>query len=186
MTFVNYNRPLPPVTIRDLNEREDFDSRGYLSPEIRDMFFALDLVESYGSGIRRAKRAMAANGSPPLVFTPDNETDDYTMAAACINEEFLRIRAGEASGKLASNPPAIRQQDREGGCGDRISWGALGKSERAVCKYLIGHGETGAAAIVEGLGMKRRTLGDVLRRLADKGIVVAEGQSVSRTYKIAD
>ena len=99
MTFVNHNRPLPPVTIKDLNEREEFDDRKYLNPELRDMFFSLNLVESYGSGIRRAKRAMAANGSPALVFVPDNETDDYTMAIACINEEFARIRAGESNGK---------------------------------------------------------------------------------------
>lgn len=41
MTFVNHNRPLPPVTIEDLNERESFDGRGYVNPELKDMFFAL-------------------------------------------------------------------------------------------------------------------------------------------------
>ncbi|WP_283171611.1 ATP-binding protein [Curtanaerobium respiraculi] len=97
MTFVNHNRPLPPVTIEDLNEKTSFDDRNYLNPELRDMFFALDLIESYGSGIRRAKRAMAENGSPALVFEPSNDDDDYTMATAFINEEFAAIRAGETS-----------------------------------------------------------------------------------------
>lgn len=41
MTFVNHNRPLPPVTIEDLNEQESFDGRGYVNPELKDMFFAL-------------------------------------------------------------------------------------------------------------------------------------------------
>ena len=49
MTFVNHNRPLPPVTIEDLNEREGFDGRGCVNSELKDMFFALGLIESFGS-----------------------------------------------------------------------------------------------------------------------------------------
>lgn len=59
------------------------------------MFFALDLIESYGSGIRRAKDALAANGSPDLKFLPDNEADDYTMAVIYINPEFAEISEEE-------------------------------------------------------------------------------------------
>ncbi len=62
---------------------------------IKEMFFALKLIQSYGSGIRRAKRAMKANGSPKLVFGPDNDTDDYTQVSAYINEEFARIQTKE-------------------------------------------------------------------------------------------
>ena len=35
MTFVNHNRPLPPVTIEDLNERESFDERGCVNSELK-------------------------------------------------------------------------------------------------------------------------------------------------------
>ena len=38
--------------------------------------FALDLIESYGSGIRRAKDALKENHSPELQFLPDNDTVD--------------------------------------------------------------------------------------------------------------
>lgn len=55
ITFVNHNRPVPPVTIEALNTKITFDDRKYINPEIKDMFFALHLIESYGSGIRRAK-----------------------------------------------------------------------------------------------------------------------------------
>ncbi len=185
MTFVNHNRPLPPVTIQDLNEKEAFDDREYLNPELKDMFYALDLIESFGSGIRRAKRAMKKNGSPALVFTPDNDTDDYTMVTAYINEEFARIKAGETGEKSASNPPAIRQEGAGADDGNRLFWDALRENDRAVCAYLSEHGESGAAQISEALGIKRRTLGDVLRRLADKGFVDAFGESVSRTYKLS-
>ncbi len=95
LSFINHNRPLPPVTIEDMNTREEFRDRNYLNPEITRMFHALGLIESYGSGIRRAKRAMADNGNPPPLFEPLNDTDDYTMVTCPINEEFAHIRDHE-------------------------------------------------------------------------------------------
>ena len=59
------------------------------------------MIQSYGSGIRRAKTAMEVNGSPKLVFSPNNDTDDYTLAVAYVNEEFDRIQ--EESDKSVSD-----------------------------------------------------------------------------------
>ena len=95
LSFINHNRPLPPVTIEDMNSEEEFRDREYLNPEIKEMFYALGLVQSYGSGIRRAKHAMAQNGNPPLFFEPTNDVDDYTMVTCPINEEFAYIRDHE-------------------------------------------------------------------------------------------
>lgn len=95
ITFVNHNRPVPPVTIEAMNKETRFDDRQYLNPELKEMFFAFDLIESYGSGIRRAKDALKENHSPELQFLPDNDTDDYTMAVVMINEEFAAIREEE-------------------------------------------------------------------------------------------
>lgn len=99
ITFVNHNRPVPPVTIEAMNNQRCFDDRRYLNPELKEMFFALDLIESYGSGIRRAKDALADNQSPELQFWPDNDMDNYTMAVVKINEEFARIREEEGKSK---------------------------------------------------------------------------------------
>ena len=90
ISFVNHNRPLPPVTIEALNRDRSFDRRQYLNKELKDMFFSLNLIESYGSGIRRAKDALLENGSPELKFYPDNEEDNYTNAVMGVNEEFLK------------------------------------------------------------------------------------------------
>ena len=101
--FINHNRPLPPVTIEDMNTQTEFLDRNYLNKELKEMFFNLNLIQSYGSGIRRAKIAMSDNGSPALQFSPDNDTDDYTQVVAYINDEFARIQAEEAGlqGKTA-------------------------------------------------------------------------------------
>ena len=86
-----------------MNSDTEFRDRVYLNPELKEMFFSLDLIESYGSGIRRAKNAMKENGSPELVFEPSNDTDDYTMVTAYINEEFARIQAEENDKTTAKN-----------------------------------------------------------------------------------
>lgn len=92
ISFVNHNRPLPPVTIEALNNNRSFDKRQYLNKELKNMFFSLNLIESYGSGIRRAKDALKNNGSPKLKFYPDNDVDNYTNAIMEINKEFLNIK----------------------------------------------------------------------------------------------
>lgn len=106
ISFINHNRPVPPVTIEAMNNDTEFRDRVYLNPELKEMFFSLDLIESYGSGIRRAKNAMKENGSTELVFEPSNDTDDYTMVTAYINEEFARIQAEE-------NEKNNRQENRQ-------------------------------------------------------------------------
>ncbi len=92
ISFINHNRPLPPVTIEDMNTKREFNNRVYLNPELKEMFFALDLIESYGSGIRRAKDAMDRNGSPKLIFEPLEDKGDYTMVTAYISKEFAAIQ----------------------------------------------------------------------------------------------
>ncbi|MCR5105780.1 MAG: putative DNA binding domain-containing protein [Eubacterium sp.] len=111
ISFINHNRPVPPVTIEDMNNNTEFRDRVYLNPEIKEMFFALDLIESYGSGIRRAKNAMKDNNSPKLVFEPDNDLDDYTMVTAYINEEFARIRDKED--ELQTNRKENRKENHK-------------------------------------------------------------------------
>ncbi|XGU48385.1 ATP-binding protein [Fusobacterium necrophorum subsp. funduliforme] len=90
ISFVNHNRPLSPVTIESLNKERSFDKRQYLNKELKEMFFSLNLIELYGSGIRRAKNALMKNGSPELKFYPDNEKDNYTNAIMTINSEFIQ------------------------------------------------------------------------------------------------
>ena len=105
ISFVNHNRPLPPVTIEALNKDRSFDRRQYLNKELKDMFFALNLIESYGSGIRRAKDALLENGSPELVFYPDNPNDNYTNAVMKINKEFALNFFGSTTTKTTTKLP---------------------------------------------------------------------------------
>ena len=51
INIVNYNRPLPPLKIQDLNERTFFNERDTENLEIRDMLKALGIIELFGTGI---------------------------------------------------------------------------------------------------------------------------------------
>ena len=109
ISFVNHNRPLPPVTIEALNRDRSFDRRQYLNKELKDMFFSLNLIESYGSGIRRAKDALLENGSPELKFYPDNEEDNYTNAVMGVNEEFLKEFNGSTTKETTKEKSSIQE-----------------------------------------------------------------------------
>lgn len=102
ISFVNHNRPLPPITIKALNNDRSFDKRQYLNKELKDMFFSLDLIESYGSGIRRAKDALDENESPKIIFLPDNDIDNYTNAIIQIQPEFLKKNFFNSTSKETS------------------------------------------------------------------------------------
>ena len=76
INIVNYNKPLPPIRISDLNERTFFNERDTENPEIRDMFKALGIIESFGTGIGEAKRSMRENGSPDLFYRLNLQVGD--------------------------------------------------------------------------------------------------------------
>ena len=48
IVITNYNKPIPPITIQDLNTKDSLPNRMYENPSIREMFRSLDLIESFG------------------------------------------------------------------------------------------------------------------------------------------
>lgn len=93
----NYNSPLPPVTPKDLNEKTDFPNRQYENKSICSMFKALGLIESYGSGVGKAKEAMKENDSGNIVYEEFKENVQITSVTVPINKEFYNLikKAGD-------------------------------------------------------------------------------------------
>ena len=88
------NKPLPPLKISDLNQRTFFNERDTENPEIRDMFKALGIIESFGTGIGEAKRAMKENGSPELYYKDFEDNYNVTSVVIPVNEEYFEIKNG--------------------------------------------------------------------------------------------
>lgn len=98
INIVNYNKPLPPLRISDLNERSFFNERDAENPELRDMFKALSIIESFGTGIGEAKRAMSKNGSPNLYYKTFEDNDNVTSVVIPVNKEYEEYEEIKNSG----------------------------------------------------------------------------------------
>ena len=61
----------------------------YENPSIREMFRSLDLIESFGSGVGKAKRAMAQNGSDSIHYEEYDDNIDITSVVIPINRRYL-------------------------------------------------------------------------------------------------
>ncbi len=173
LSFINHNRPVPPVTIADLNDRDVFDDRQYLNDELKDMFFKLDLIQSYGSGIRRAKKAMKDNGSPALVYGPKNETDDYTQVIAYINAEFAKIQQEEqvkAGGITQEIAQEVAQEiTQEKGDMDRI--------EDKIAKLMAERPEINRTEIAKILGITADTIKYRIDKMRKDGRIERQGST---------
>lgn len=77
---------------------------------MQNAIILINLIESYGSGIRRSKDALLENGSPALEFYPDNEADNYTNAVMRINEEFLKDWNDGATQETTKEISRIQEQ----------------------------------------------------------------------------
>ena len=189
LSFINHNRPLPPVTIEDLNEKTVFDDRHYLNDELKEMFFNLDLIQSYGSGVRRAKKAMADNGSPKLVYGPDNDADDYTQVIAYINEEFLRIQEeeeakqstkqqpGHHEGLPSSNERSLKEVLKE------VLKEADYRKIEAIADVIEKQGSITPAEAKKACGKSESTTWRYLNILTGTGIVISEGSTNKAVYR---
>lgn len=94
INIVNYNKPLPPLKLQDLNDRTFFNERDTENPEIRDMFKSLGIIESFGTGIGEAKKALESNGSPGLYYKIFESFDNVTSVVIPVCEEYISLKKG--------------------------------------------------------------------------------------------
>ncbi len=108
INIINYNKPLPPVTLDDLNKRTIFTERDSVNPEIRDMFKDLGIIESYGTGVGEAKRACKENGNEPIYYKLFDEDTDITSVVIQCNEKYSEI----ANEKLRTGDEKLRTESK--------------------------------------------------------------------------
>ena len=92
INIINYNKPLPPITLEDLNNRTIFKERDSVNPELRDMFKDLGIIESYGTGIGEAKRACLEVCNKSLHYKIFDENTNITSVVIPVNDEFYKIK----------------------------------------------------------------------------------------------
>ncbi|WP_051200888.1 RNA-binding domain-containing protein [Butyrivibrio sp. XPD2002] len=174
INIVNYNKPLPPIRISDLNERTFFNERDTENPELRDMFKSLGIIESFGTGIGEAKRSMRENGSPDLYYKTFDVNDNITSVVIPVNEEYYEIKNGSKPKKnvwIESETKDFKQKILDSGFSKNIKQNMLKLYEQ------IGTGVFGNSRVVEILGCSEVTATSYLKRMGNelKIIVPVEG-----------
>ncbi len=99
INIINYNGPLPPITIKDMNDLSFFHERDSINPEIRDMFKSLGIIESYGTGIGEAKRACGDNPENSIFYKEFPEGSDITSVVIPCNSEYCELMGKNLRGK---------------------------------------------------------------------------------------
>ena len=125
ISIVNYNKPLPPISIEDLNSKSLFIEKDFVNPVIRKMFKSLGIIESYGTGVGEAKLSLEKNGSSNLVFKEFNDDIDITSVMIPINEEYYQIKNGD---KVGNDPQKVGNDPQKVGNGpQKVGNGSLQK-----------------------------------------------------------
>ena len=165
INIVNYNRPLPPLKIQDLNERTFFNERDTENPEIRDMFKTLGIIESFGTGIGEAKRALEENGSPALYYKIFDITDNVTSVVIPVNEEYMGIKNKTNPRKIngiESETQEIKQIIRDS------HYSSSTKHKLIQIFEQLGAEVFGNSKIVEVLGCSETTATTYIKRMCDE------------------
>ena len=107
INIINYNKPLPPITLEDLNTRTIFKERDSVNPELRDMFKNLGIIESYGTGVGEAKKACDLNGSDTIYYKLFDDNSNITSVVIPVNRKYCELTAQ----KLRTEDKKLRTRD---------------------------------------------------------------------------
>ena len=138
------------------------------------MFKALGIIESFGTGIGKAKRSMRENGSPDLFYKTFDVNDNVTSVVIPVNEEYFEIKNGTKPKKkvwIENETKDFKQKILDSGYTKKIKQNILKLYEE------IGTEVFGNSRVVEVLGCSEVTATAYLKRMEDelKIIVPVEG-----------
>ena len=181
------------------------DPQGYLLGEVssskpRNKLIAATLyrsgdVEVYGTGLQRIKRTcdgasipFSITQSKHGVYVSFMRSEGIAAGNRCLgiaddqqmsSEEF---RSGseavpKSSEEFRSGSEAVPKQSDE-------LLETLTQNERAAYLLVEEHGSVKTSEVAKGLGLSSRGALKVLKSLVDKGLVIVQGATSSRTYRI--
>lgn len=129
------------------------------------MFKALGIIESFGTGIGEAKRALEENGSPTLYYKIFDITDNVTSVVIPVNEEYLEIKNDMKPGKKVGIKSEI-QEIKQIIIDSRYS--SSTKRKLLQIYEQLGTEVFGNSKIVEVLGCSEPTATSYIKRLYDE------------------
>lgn len=130
------------------------------NPRLANLFYRLELIEAYGTGLQKIMKAYAQSR-----HTPEIQTTNNAFKIILPNQN-----AGTAVSPIASTASTSNTQYPE---------------ERAVLQLLQENGTMSRSSIASILGLSQSTSGRLIRHLLSKGLITQVGRGRITKYRLS-
>ncbi len=172
--ILSHGGAMPPIVPDDF-KKERIISRKYLNRRIGDFLKELHLTEGKGTGIPKIRRAMKNNGSDEPVFETDDARSYFlvtlpiqTFAVPLVPSDELYPSEGLKPSDNRRIPSDITVQEKE------------------VMKYLSDNDSITSKVVEELLDIKESRTRELLKRMADRGLIEKQGQARGTHYVLGE
>ena len=156
--FVSVGGLLPGLELEDLM----MGVSACRNPHLANVFYRLQLIEAYGTGMRKIMGAYAEAASQPQIMTTSNA---FKIVLPNVNFTATEAKKTTSIGKEA--PAASRSREDE------------------VLRFLAEHPSITRKEAQALLGVSQSTAGRILKEMMDKGQIVSHGASRALRYELA-
>ena len=129
------------------------------------MFKALGIIESFGTGIGEAKKAMKENGSPNLYYKIFDVNDNITSVVIPVNEEYYEIKTGikpQKNSQIENETLKFKTKIRDSGYSRTIKQNIMKLQEK------LGNEVFGNSRVSQILDCSESTATDYIKRMSNE------------------
>ncbi len=156
--FVSVGGLLPGLELEDLM----MGVSACRNPHLANVFYRLQLIEAYGTGMRKIMGAYAEAASQPQIMTTSNA---FKIVLPNVNFTPTEAKRPAATSKKA--PVASRSREDE------------------ILRFLAEYPSITRREAQALLGVSQSTAGRILKEMMDKGQIVSHGASRALRYELA-
>ena len=156
--FVSVGGLLPGLELEDLM----MGVSACRNPHLANVFYRLQLIEAYGTGMRKIMGAYAGAASQPQIMTTSN-----AFKIVLPNMNFTPTEAKKAGSNQQKKAPASHSREDE------------------ILRFLVEHPSITRREVQALLGVSQSTAGRILKEMMDKGQIVSHGASRALRYELA-
>ena len=160
-----------PLIAETLYKSKDIEAYGTGIPRLRDELNAAEIAFEYVKMADGTKFIFHRNDAF-FIDKPDRLTSDKTVESSD-KRDVSSDKTVESSG---NKPQPIQRES--------IPWDILTKSEERACLFILEHESASSKEIAIWNSMTPRGTSQLLRRLVEKGVLVAHGENRNRTYSL--
>lgn len=125
------------------------------NPKLANLFYRLELIEAYGTGLQKIMNAYAKSGLTPEIQTTDNA---FKIILPNLNANFVV----PASASDTQSP-----------------------EESAILKLVLQNGTISRSEISSALGLSQSTAGRLIKQMSNNGLLVQEGKGRNTRYRLS-